>query len=226
MKTEEHIRLYIALASISAVFLIIERLTHIDFMLHLAAIPLEILVAVFLVERFLESRRTKEKRRQLMFIKSYLFRSDMRNVFVTNFNALKSPSLTIENIRNSTMDELKRMREEANSVEYKSLEMMELAIMEYIKTQHVWQNLMERAITYDFADVFQDMIEILHFTHDVKEFKENNPGKLFIHKAVKNKLLMKKVKQVLGDGIRSFLDYAIELKEKEPSMFDAVIADY
>ncbi|MFC2024029.1 hypothetical protein ACFLTJ_00390 [Chloroflexota bacterium] len=227
MKTDrEHIRLYITLALISALLLLIERLTHLEFMFHLAAIPLEILVAVFLVERFLERRRSKEKRRQLMLIKSYLFRSDMRSVVVTNFNALKFPPLTIENIRNCTLGELKRMREDANTVEYKSLEMIELVIMEYVKAQYVWQNLMERAITYDFADVFQDMIDILHFTHDVTIFKDNNPDKLFIHEAVMTRLLMTKVKQVLGNGIRGFLDYAIELREKQPSMFDAIIADY
>ena len=64
-------------------------------------------------------------------------------------------------------------------------------------------------------DVFQEMINVLHFVHDVKEFKDNNPDEFFIHKAVKNRQLMKKDKQVLGDGIRSLLDYDIELKEKK-----------
>ena len=33
-------------------------------------------------------------------------------------------------------------------------------------------------------------------------------------------------KKVLGDGIQKFLDYAIELKEKQSDMFHQIISDY
>ena len=161
-----------------------------------------------------------------MYIKSCLFRSEMRDLFIANFNTLKSPSLTMAQIKDSTLDELKRMREDANTVEYKSLEKMEPIIMEYVNAQSVWQNFMDIAISYNFEEIFQDMIYILHFIHDVKAFKANNPDKLFIYEAAEKERLMTKVKTVLGDGIRKFLDYAIELKEKQPDMFYEIISDY
>ena len=130
----------------------------------------------------------------------------MRGLFIANFNTLKSPSLTMSKIKNSTLNELKEMRRNAEAVEYKSLEQMEPIIMEYVNAQSVWQNFMDIAVGYNFEDIFQDMIYILHFIHDVKAFKTNNPDKLFIYEAEKNELLMKKVKVVLGDGIRKFLD--------------------
>ena len=195
-------------------------------MLHLAAIPLEIMVAVFIVEKILENRENKEKRTQLMYIKSCMFRSDMRHLFIANFNALKFPSLTMSKIKSSTLDELKEMREDANTVEYKSLEEMEPIIMEYVNAQSVWENFMDIAISNNFEEIFQDMIYILHFIHDVKAFKAKNPDKLFVHEAEKKERLMTKVKTVLGDGIREFLDYAIELKEKQPEMFHEIISDY
>ena len=37
---------------------------------------------------------------------------------------------------------------------------------------------------------------------------------------------MEKVKKVLGGGIKKFLDYMIELKEKEPNIFYDLISDY
>ena len=37
---------------------------------------------------------------------------------------------------------------------------------------------------------------------------------------------MVKACKVLHDGIKAFLDYAIQLKEKQPAMFDEVMADY
>ena len=226
MKTRVNVVIYIILVATSALFLFIQHLTHIEFMLHLAAIPLEVLVVVFIVEKFLENRENKEKRKQLMYIKSCLFRSQMRDLFISNFNTLEFPSLTMSKIKNSTLDELKEMREDANTIEYKSLEMMEPIIMEYVNAQSVWQNFVDLAISYNFEEIFEDMIYILHFIHDVKLFKANNPDKLFIHEAEKKEWLMQKVKLVLGDGIRKFLDYLIELKEKQPDMFYEVISDY
>jgi hypothetical protein len=70
MKAKNNILIYVALVVASAIFSIIEHLTRIEFMLHVAAIPLEVLAAVFIVEMYLGNRQKKERRRQLMHIKS------------------------------------------------------------------------------------------------------------------------------------------------------------
>jgi hypothetical protein len=129
-------------------------------------------------------------------------------------------------IKAASLEELRAMRETAKNVEYKSLEAMEPVIMEYVKAEKVWRDFMERAITYNFENIFFDMIYIIHFLYDVKLFKENNPDKLFVREAEKRDILMQKVRKVLHDGIMAFLNYAIELKEKQPAMFDEVMADY
>jgi hypothetical protein len=222
----ENIVIYIVLVAASAIILLIENLTHITFMLHLAAIPLEVLFVVFVVEKFLDDRENKEKRKQLMYIKSCLFRSEMRHLFFANFNALEYPAISMQQIKNSSLDELREMREEANTVEYKSLEEMEPVIMEYVSAESVWQNFIDLGIGYGFDEIVQDMTYILHFVHDVRIFKDRNPNKLFIHEAARNERLMRKARTILGDGIRSFLDYAIELKEKQPDLFYDIISDY
>jgi hypothetical protein len=226
MKTMRLIGLYVVFLAVSGLFLVIEHLTHLEFMFHLAAIPLEILLAVFLVQRYLEGREKKERRRKMMFIKSHFFRSQMRHLFLANFGALKSPCLTMSEIKSSSLGELRKMRQDTSTIEYESLEKMELVIMEYVKAEYVWRDFMDRAITYDFEDTFHDMIYILNFVQDVKLFKEKNADKLFIHEAKNNEHMMMKVRKVLGDGIQRFLDYVIELKEKEPDMFDQIISDY
>jgi hypothetical protein len=226
IKIPKNIGFYVVLVATSLLFLFIEHLTHIEFMLHLAAIPLEVLVGLFIVEKFLERRENREKRRQLMFIKSYLFRSEMMNLFIANFDALKFPAITMSKIKNATLEELKQMRKEANTIEYSSSEMIEPVIMEYVKAEHIWRNFKERAIAYNFEEIFHDMIYILHFIYDVKLFKENNPGKLFISEAENRAWTMEKVKKVLGGGIQKFLDYVIELKEKQPDMFYTLVSDY
>jgi hypothetical protein len=50
--------------------------------------------------------------------------------------------------------------------------------------------------------------------------------RLNIHEAEKDDYMMMKVRKVLVDGIQKFLDYAIELKEKQPDMFHQIISDY
>jgi hypothetical protein len=226
MKRFKHVGFYIGLIGMAGIFLVLEHYIHWEFLWHLAAIPLDILIAVFIVERFLENRENKEKRQQLLYIKSYMFRSEMRGLFIANFAALKSPDITMSGIKNAALEELKDLRRQAEHIEYKSLDAMEPVIMEYVKAESVWHSFKERAITYNFENIFMDMIYILHFIYDVKIFKERNPHRIFIHEAVKREDLMKKVWKVLTDGIKSFLAYAVELKEKQPAIFDELMADY
>ncbi len=207
-------------------FLYVEKLTHEEFFLHLAAIPLEVLLAVFIVERLLERRAAREKRRQLMFIKSHLFRAEMRSLFIRNFDALKSPALSMPLIKYASLAELKRMRKEAERVEYQSLAAMEPVIMEYVMAKPVWQQFLTQAIHYNFEDIIVDMIYILNFIQDVLLVKETHPASEFIEAAAHNDALMRKSRKVLEDGIKKFLDYAIELKEKHPDMFEELLDDY
>ena len=53
-----------------------------------------------------------------------------------------------------------------------------------------------------------------------------NPDKPFIYEAQEHTFLMEKVRKVLGDGTRKFLDYMIELKGKRPELFYDLLTDY
>jgi len=226
MKSIKHIEFYVGLIGASVIFLVLEQVSHWEFFWHLAAIPLEILAAVFIVERFMEKREIREKRRHLMFIKSTMFRSEMRNLFLANFAALKSPAVTVADFRVAGLEELRDLRRKAETVEYRSLEAMEPVILEYLRARHVWHDFQERAITDNFENIFMDMIEILNFVTDVELFREKFPGRLFIQAAAGRDELMAKTQKILGNGIRSFLDYAIELKEKKPELLEELLADY
>jgi hypothetical protein len=217
---------YIMLASTSGVFLWLHYLTGIDFMMHLSAIPLEALVVVFIVERILDNRESDERRKQLRYIKSALFRVQMRDLFISNISGLKYPALTMSKIRNYSLNELKKVRAEANKVEYKSLEKMERVIAEYVKAEPVWSNFLHLGINFNFEGIIRDMTIIQHFIQDVKKLKCANPDGLFIYEAAKDQRMMKRVEKILGDGIRKFLDYLIELKEGHSELFDTIVSDY
>ncbi|MBI5611630.1 MAG: hypothetical protein HY942_00960 [Gammaproteobacteria bacterium] len=226
MITIKHLGLYAALIAASALFLVLQQLTHVEFLLHLAAIPLEILLGALLVERFLERREKAERRRQLVHIKSYHFRGVMCGLFIADLQALKQPVLAIPEIRRAGLAELRDMRRRAEHVEYGSDEKVEAVVMEYLKARDVFRDFMEWAITHDFETIFHGMIYVLNFIQDVELFKRRHPDGLFVAEAQRRRELGEKLYKVLGDGVRSFLDHAIELKEQHPEMFEELLADY
>lgn len=226
MKTNKHLGLYAALIATSALFLVIHHFTHVEFLLHLAAIPLEILIGALLVERFLDRRKKAERLRQLVHIKSYHFRGVMRGLFIANLLALKRPLLAIPEIRRASLAELQGMRRRAEHVEYGSDEKVEAVVMEYLKAHHVFRDFMERAITHDFESIFHGMIYVLNFIQDIELFKRRQPDGLFVAEARRRPELGEKMYKVLGDGVRSFLDHAIELKETHPEIFEELLTDY
>lgn len=216
---------YVVLLAASVFFLFIERVTGNEFMFHLAAIPLEVLIAVFVVERILDRREKREQRKRLIDMSLTLFRSEMSSLFMASFKAAKSPCLSMSGIKSASLDELKKMREDANMIEYESPELMEALAMEYVKTRRVWQMFMDRALASDMEEPYHNMISVLDFINYVEVFKRDNPDKLFIHEVLGNERLMARVKEVLGFGVRKFLDYAIELREKQPDVFYQLISD-
>ncbi|HWR97620.1 MAG TPA: hypothetical protein VN317_04295 [Candidatus Methanoperedens sp.] len=214
------------LPALSGLFLWLEHVTHVEFLLHLAAIPLEILLGAFLVERWLARKEKEGKRRQLMYLKSYLFRSEMRNVFISNFDALTSPTISLAGLRGDPVSELRWVRDRIAAVVYRSDEEMERVVLEYVRARHAFQVFMEWAAANDFEPIFHDMLYILHFIQDVERFRERNPGSLFVAEARRHPRLWEKTEKILRDGVVKFLDYAIELREKEPEVLEELLEDY
>ncbi|MGZ8190403.1 MAG: hypothetical protein ACXWTS_04140 [Methylococcaceae bacterium] len=210
----------------SAVFLYLEYLTHIEFLLHVAAIPLEVLLGALIVERFLANKEKERKRHQFMYIKSYLFRSQMRDLFISNFAALEQPKITMDRIRNSSHAQLLDIRKELADLRYLSDEAIEIVVMEYQKAHGVFREFMEWAIINDFESIFQDMIYLLHFIQDIQIFQAHHPDELFMEHARSEPVLMEKVQAILQQGLYSFLDYVIELKEKQPDILNDLLNDY
>ena len=217
----------ISLLLLSALFLYLEHVTHYEFLLHIAAIPLDVLVGGILVERYLAWREKRRRERQLMFIKSCLFRSELRTLYMTNFEALAFPRIGMKDIKGAGPNELKGwLHQVGENAQYHSPEAMEAVITEYVKAYLSFNRFLEWAITNDFERIFHDMIMLMHFIHDAQLFKSMYPNELFISKALKNPEQMKRVKTVLTDGIKSFLRFCIELQEHEPDVFLTLMEDY
>jgi hypothetical protein len=218
--------LILGLPALSGLCLWLEHVTHFEFLLHVAAIPLEILVGAFLVERWLARNEKEGKRQQLMYLKSYLFRSEMRNVFISNFSALAQPAISLAWIRDASLDELVRARDGVTTLQYRSPAAMEEVLGEYVHARQIFHTFMEWAVAHDFESIFHDMIYILHFIQDFQLYKKQNPERLFMEDAQAHPRMRAKVEKILRDGVVKFLDYAIELRRKEPEVLEELLDDY
>lgn len=224
--SKDNVVIYAILALATALILYVYRWTQYEFLLELSALPVEILVTVFILDRFLRRREARARRQRLRHIKGYLFRSDLRRLFVANVNACARPDVSMSFIRSASLEELKDRRQAAARVEYPGPEAMDPIIGEYIAAESVWQRFMDIAIANDFDDIFQAMVYILHFIADVRQFQERHPGQSFARHAQSHPRLRERMEKVLGDGIRAFLDYAIELKAEQPDLFAEVFGSY
>jgi hypothetical protein len=235
MKPRDNIRIYLFLVFAWVILVVMQHFSHLylknfDYLIYandsLAPIPAIVLVVVFLVGLFIEKRDRRSRKQQLLFTKSCMFRVELRNLYTADFLALKSPPLTFSRIITASLVELRQMRKEAETVEYRSLEAMKPVITEYVKAEGAWRSFVNFARENGLDDIFQDMLYIMHFIGDVRTFKEINPEKPYIYEAARDAATMQKVVKLLGDGIRKYLDYVIELKEKQPDLLNQVVTDY
>lgn len=221
-----HAIVIISLPVLSGFFLYLEHITHYEFLLHAAAIPLEILVGAILVEQYLAVSEKTRRARQLMLIKSCLFRTDLRTLYLTNFAALDYPKISLSDINAASIEQLKAWLEQIHDARYRSPEAMESVITEYVNAYQAFNRFLEWAISNDFEQIFHDMIMLMHYIHDAQLFKSLYPDEMFISKALANPELMQRTQTVLTDGIKSFLRFCIELKESDPEVFSMLMNDF
>lgn len=223
---KEKLFVIFALLLLAGIFIFLDSAFHYHFFLHLAAIPLEIILAVIVVEHFLERKEKANRKYQLFLIKSYLFRSEMRNLFVCNLISLQSPEISISKIRKMTLKELKEYKSNLGSLIYKSPLHLEKVIQEYVKAKNVFQFFLNWAIEHKIEAIFDDMIHILHFIQDVTLFNEQNLDKLFIDEAKSKPELLEKTSRVVRNGVVKFIEYMAELKQHDPALLDNLLSDY
>ena len=225
MIRKHYILLCVILGSISGFFLYMEHVTHNEFLFHLAAIPIEILAAVMIIEQLWALGDRSKKQRRLSYMLWVLYNLEMGSLLAASFKAVESPSLSMSRIKSASLEELKKLRGDASTIRYKSIELVEVATKEYVKTQHIWKAYLDRAVEYDLEKVYQNMMHVLYFVDYVEVFKRNNPDRLFVDEIRDDKRVMAKAEEVLGVGIRIFLDMAIALRKKKTDAFHQFISN-
>lgn len=217
-----------ALISLSAALLYLETVTHQEFLFHVAAIPLELLIGAIIIQRFVSVRERRRKLKQLSFIKGYLFRFEMRDIFLSNFASLAEPQISVNVIQAASTDDLLKMRRDFVECEiaHTSPEALDLVLNQYVESQRVFDYLMQWAIQNDFESIFRSMIYVLNFIQDIKVLKEAPLPHSVAEEVVSKPELNNRAKQVVRDNLLSFLDYVIELKQSRGEEFAELLDDY
>ncbi len=218
--------LLITLPLLCLFFLYLEHVTHFAFLEHVAAIPLEIMFGAIIVERFLARREKKGRLRLLMHMKSHIFRSQIREVFINSFNALESPHIDIPTLVTADLSELYKLRGDLNELTYRSIDELETVVLSYIDTRDVFVRFMDWAMQHGFEDILEEVVYVLHFIQDVRLYKESYPGKLFVEYAMSTPQGCEKLRTILTGAVTKFLDYAIELKSERPELYDELMHEY
>ncbi len=210
----------------SAIILYIHNLTHQEFLLHVAAIPLEILVGALLVDAYLARRERSQKMQQLSYIKGFLFRTEMKNIFIRNFRSLANDALSLENIRKASKDRLVEIRANLGELTYRAGTDKDAIIDQYVRANSVFRYFMEWSIHNEADPIFHNMLFLLHFIQDVIVFRELYPGQSLLSEEGIAHDFGERVDKVLHDNVTSFLDYAIELRRDRPEEFERLMDDY
>jgi hypothetical protein len=215
---------------------------------HVFSVFLELALGLFFIEMIWKGHEKREeekqKRDQLRFLKSHMFQGQMQELFVANFYAMKSPSISFQRIwedsKRGGFTQLKINADEKN-ISYGSEgaeQAVLLVFLEYLKAKSVWERFTELAIMFGFGKIVGEMNDILQCILEVEELRGHDKGGhvdqvsllLKIHEIDKTRApddkLMARLEKITKQGILKFIEYAEDLSQHEPRMFDQLIQSY
>lgn len=216
------LRYYIALVAAAIIFLIVFAVTEIDFMMHLAAIPLEILLATFVVDQVLRLQERQTRRRRLLGEAAGVFHSQIQAVIAAGIRAAHPPDATLPKLESLGAEELRQLRASATTVTYLSAEEMEAAIDELVDAEPTWESMLAQAIEYDVDETYVSMMRVLDFVRHVKAFRQSHPHQSFAEFALSDDAAMERVRRVSKLAAHRYLDLLIDFRQHDPDMFRAL----
>ena len=219
------VQYYVILIAATALILIVYYETEHEFLLHLAAIPIEILVATFIVERLLRAHEEQRSRRRIMAEAATAFHSQIETVVQVGIRTAQPPDARVPKLETLSVEELKRLRARAGPVKFTSAEEVDAAVNELVDAEDLWLSIMSQAIEHDIDETFVNMMRLLDFVHHVKAFRRAHPGEDFGRHALGDEAATKRMEDAGGSAVVRYLDLLIEFKEKEPDMLQKLRLD-
>ena len=204
-----------------------------DFSAHGLAIALELFLAFFLIEliwRHREKHQEEETRKtQLRQIKSHMFQASMRNLFLANIAALKTPRIDLVDLRSSGRYELfrhilgqitkvenGRLVPDMTKITYANPDAMAKAFAEYVKAEEkVWERFVQLAVMFNFPQIVKDMTDILSCIASARDAVAPEP----LDETSLSKLLQSQgelqlnIEWILRNGIVKFVEFMEELHQ-------------
>jgi hypothetical protein len=210
---------------------------------HYLAVALELLLGFLLVEliwhghekREQEREKQKEidkKKEQLRHIKSYMFHARMRTLFIANFMAIKSSSISLGNLLKAD-PKIPIVKPDIELIHYETQSAKIGVIQEYVKATDVWEKFLELGIMFGFEHMVREMTRILQLVAEVKELFpsesiNNMPAHEFAAQLAQDLHtdLVDQFEPIISTGIVKFYEYLEDLRQSDQKLFYNLRAFY
>ncbi|MDH4186537.1 MAG: hypothetical protein OEV08_06045 [Nitrospira sp.] len=196
---------------------------------HLFAVFMELCLVLFVVEVLLRKHEKQkseaDRRNQLRLIKSAMFRRQLRDLYIANFQVLKKDSgISLKALQ---VSDLKPQMEEWGRQDsdyykrffnYDEKAKVRRVLAEYAKAENAWDKLEEIALSIGRDDVLDDITNVKNLIADYKNIvPDNSIGEVDqdVQKILDDPVKFERLICVWSRGMEKFVQYACELKGVE-----------
>lgn len=219
------ITLYVSLVVSALLLLVLEAYTDIVFLLYLAAIPLEVLLAILILERYLKNLEHTKVNQQWVMFKSYIFRVSLKQLYINVIDTYSATGITVE----SCFDPDDKKLEEIDrkfSVENIDMSRITPVLSEYIRTEETFVFFLRWAFENGFEEIFNEIGMMLHFIQDLKNFQEHH-GSLSPEVMEKHDpALVETAKQTCMASAHYFIDFIKDISRHHVQLYHLLKKDY
>lgn len=210
---------------------------------HYLSVALELCLGFILIELIWHNHEKKEverekqkerkiKEEQLRHIKSYVFHSRMRTLFITNFMAIKSSSISLRNLLKAD-PKIPIVKPDSELIHYETQRAKIGVIHEYVKAKDVWERFLELGIMFGFDHIVKEMTKILQLVAEVKEIFppesiDNMPAHEFAAQLTQDRRtdLVDQFEPIIATGIIKFHEYLEDLRQSDQKLFHNLLDFY
>lgn len=215
--------LHFSLLGLTVVFLLVHSFYfHWDFLLHLAAISLEVLVGVLIVGQILRRQKDEERERRILKTRELLVRTDLADVIFHSIRILKKPCLGLEDLENASQEKIREHLLEISQGKLECIQVqsgekaMEHFVDSFIEAESALQRELTNAENFK-SKSFDQLVGLLHTIHTVKLARQRYTKAKFKEYYGSNTAHFDALRHGIQTVLEIFLEYLAETKRFSPN---------
>lgn len=186
-----------------------------DFLLHLAAIPLEVFVAIFVVGAYLEREKNKQYDYVSRKYRELLFRVELNDLLYHCLNISKNPKIVFdklllldETVLQEIIDVIRsdRFRIEINKKNFESF------VRSFMEAETCLRRLAENPMLMQHPQLYATIVNLLHASHEIKLLCKKYENKSVLRHIKNNSVFRKMIESSVKNFLEFFFKYLLTEK--------------